>query len=46
MPPTIAEVRGVLTLGVSEEPPGGSPTGSPSGRVFGTVDIPGVTDVF
>ncbi len=46
MPPTIAEVRGVLTLGVSEEPPGGSPTGSPSGRVFGTVDIPRVTDVF
>lgn len=42
MPPTIAAVRGVLTLGVSEEPPGGSPTGSPSGRVFGTVDIPGI----
>ena len=44
MPPTIAEVEGILTLGVSEEPPGGSPTGSPSGRVFGTVDIPGVRD--
>lgn len=43
MPPNIAAVEGVLTLGVSEEPPGGSPTGSPSGRVFGTVDIPGVT---
>jgi anti-sigma-K factor RskA len=43
MPQTIAEVEGILTLGVSEEPPGGSPTGSPSGRVFGTVDIPGVT---
>ena len=42
LPPTIAAVRGTLTLGVSEEPPGGSPTGSPSGRVFGTVDIPGV----
>jgi anti-sigma-K factor RskA len=42
MPPTIASVEGVLTLGVSEEPPGGSLTGSPSGRVFGTVDIPGV----
>ncbi|WP_371154811.1 anti-sigma factor domain-containing protein [Jannaschia sp. 2305UL9-9] len=40
--PTIAAVEGVLTIGVSEEPPGGSPTGSPSGRVFGTVDIPGV----
>jgi anti-sigma-K factor RskA len=46
LPPTIASVDGVLTLGVSEEPPGGSPTGSPSGRVFGTVDIPGVTDAF
>lgn len=44
MPEKIAAVEGVLTLGVSEEPPGGSPTGSPSGRVFGTVDIPGVTD--
>lgn len=43
MPPTIAAVTGVLTLGVSEEPPGGSVTGSPSGRVFGTVDIPDVT---
>ncbi len=43
MPETIAAVEGVLTLGVSEEPPGGSPTGSPSGRVFGTVDIAGVT---
>ena len=42
MPPNIAAVTGVLTLGVSEEPPGGSVTGSPSGRVFGTVDIPGV----
>ena len=42
LPPTIAAVQGVLTLGVSEEPPGGSPTGSPSGRVFGTVDIPDV----
>ena len=42
MPQTIAAVEGVLTIGVSEEPPGGSPTGSPSGRVFGTVDIPGV----
>jgi len=43
MPQTIAAVQGVLTLGVSEEPPGGSPTGSPSGRVFGTVDIAGVS---
>lgn len=42
MPANIAAVEGVLTLGVSEEPPGGSLTGSPSGRVFGTVDIPGV----
>jgi len=42
LPPEIAAVEGVLTLGVSEEPPGGSPTGSPSGRIFGTVDIPGV----
>ena len=42
LPPNIAAVQGVLTLGVSEEPVGGSPTGSPSGRVFGTVDIPGV----
>ncbi|SNT22258.1 Anti-sigma-K factor RskA [[Luteovulum] sphaeroides subsp. megalophilum] len=40
LPAEIAAVRGVLTLGVSEEPPGGSPTGRPSGRVFGTVDIP------
>lgn len=46
LPPRIAAVDGVLTIGVSEEPPGGSPTGSPSGRVFGTVDIPGVTDTF
>jgi anti-sigma-K factor RskA len=43
LPPEIAAVEGVLTLGVSEEPPGGSPTGSPTGRVFGTVDIPDVT---
>ncbi len=43
LPPEIAAVKGVLTLGVSEEPPGGSLTGRPSGRVFGTVDIPGVT---
>jgi anti-sigma-K factor RskA len=43
LPPAIAEVEGVLTLGVSEEPPGGSPTGSPSGRVIGTVDVPGVS---
>ncbi len=42
LPPRIAAVSGVLTLGVSEEPVGGSVTGSPSGRVFGTVDIPGV----
>ena len=42
MPAEIAAVEGVLTLGVSEEPPGGSTTGLPSGRVFGTVDIPGV----
>jgi anti-sigma-K factor RskA len=46
LPPTIAAVEGVLTLGVSEEPPGGSPTGSPSGRVFGTVDIPDVSGRF
>jgi anti-sigma-K factor RskA len=45
LPPEIAAVRGTLTLGISEEPPGGSPTGRPSGRVFGTVDIPGVTAV-
>ena len=44
LPPEIAAVQGTLTLGVSEEPPGGSLTGSPSGRVFGTVDIPNVTD--
>ena len=44
LPAEIAAVRGTLTLGVSEEPPGGSPTGSPSGRVFGTVDIPGFGD--
>ncbi len=44
LPPEIAAVRGTLTLGVSEEPPGGSLTGSPSGRVFGTVDIPNVTE--
>ncbi|ATG49057.1 hypothetical protein CEW89_16675 [Celeribacter ethanolicus] len=43
LPPDIAAVRGTLTLGVSEEPPGGSLTGSPSGRVFGTVDIANVT---
>lgn len=42
MPPVIAAVTDVLTLGVSEEPPGGSTTGSPSGRVFGTVDIAGI----
>lgn len=42
LPAEIAAVEGVLTLGVSEEPVGGSPTGSPSGRVFGTVDLPGV----
>lgn len=45
MPPTIAAVEGVLTLGVSEEPPGGSLTGLPSGRIFGTVDIPGVSAI-
>ncbi|KJS44636.1 MAG: hypothetical protein VR71_05350 [Roseovarius sp. BRH_c41] len=44
LPIEIAAVRGTLTLGISEEPPGGSPTGQPSGRVFGTVDVPGVTD--
>jgi anti-sigma-K factor RskA len=44
LPTEIAAVRGTLTLGVSEEPPGGSPTGSPSGRVFGTVDIPNVAE--
>ncbi|MEL6959837.1 MAG: anti-sigma factor [Pseudomonadota bacterium] len=43
LPDRIAAVEGVLTLGVSEEPLGGSLTGSPSGRIFGTVDIPGVT---
>ena len=42
LPAEIAAVEGVLTLGVSEEPAGGSPTGSPTGRVFGTVDLPGV----
>jgi anti-sigma-K factor RskA len=42
LPPEIAAVRGTLTLGVSEEPPGGSVTGAPSGRVFGTVDIANV----
>ncbi|WP_299153625.1 anti-sigma factor [uncultured Tateyamaria sp.] len=44
LPPEIAAVQGTLTLGVSEEPPGGSPTGLPSGRVFGTVGIPNVLD--
>lgn len=44
MPQDIAAVEGILTLGVSEEPVGGSPTGSPTGRVFGTVDIPGVSN--
>jgi|GEM_PF-3202656 anti-sigma-K factor RskA len=44
LPPEIAMVQGTLTLGVSEEPIGGSVTGSPSGRVFGTVDIPNVSD--
>lgn len=44
LPANIAAVRGTLTLGVSEEPPGGSQTGSPSGRVFGTVDIPNVIE--
>lgn len=44
LPPDIAAVQGTLTLGVSEEPPGGSPGGSPSGRVFGTVDIPNVSE--
>jgi len=44
LPPEISVVTGVLTLGVSEEPPGGSRTGSPSGRVFGTVDILNVSD--
>ena len=39
LPAGIAAVDDVLTLGVSEEPPGGSPTGSPTGRVFGTVDV-------
>ncbi|MEM6304514.1 MAG: anti-sigma factor [Pseudomonadota bacterium] len=43
LPANIAAVRGTLTLGVSEEPPGGSVTGAPSGRVFGTVDIPDVS---
>ncbi|OSP53571.1 hypothetical protein BV911_17200 [Pseudoruegeria sp. SK021] len=43
LPETIAAVGGILTIGVSEEPPGGSSTGLPSGRVFGTVDIPGVS---
>lgn len=42
MPEQIAAVEGILTLGVSEEPVGGSLTGAPSGRVFGTVDIPDV----
>ena len=42
LPAEIAAVEGVLTLGVSEEPVGGSPTGSPTGRVYGTVDLPGV----
>ena len=44
LPPDIAAVQGTLTLGVSEEPPGGSLRGSPSGRVFGTVDIPNVSE--
>lgn len=44
LPPQIAAVHGTLTLGVSEEPPGGSVTGSPSGRVFGTVDIANVRE--
>lgn len=44
LPPVIAAVEGVLTIGVSEEPAGGSTTGSPSGRVFGTIDIPGVSE--
>lgn len=42
LPAVVASAEGTLTLGVSEEPLGGSPTGSPSGRVFGTVDIPNV----
>jgi anti-sigma-K factor RskA len=44
LPTEIAAVQGTLTLGVSEEPVGGSLTGSPSGRVFGTVDIPNVEE--
>ncbi|MEO9777435.1 MAG: anti-sigma factor [Sedimentitalea sp.] len=42
MPEAIAAVEGILTIGVSEEPPGGSTTGLPSGRIFGTVNIPDV----
>lgn len=45
LPAQIAAVTGVLTVGVSEEPVGGSPTGSPSGRVYGTIDFPAVTGI-
>jgi len=40
LPEGMRDVRDLFTFGISEEPPGGSPTGRPSGRVFGTVDIP------
>lgn len=40
LPDEIADTLGELTLGVSEEAPGGSRIGSPSGRVFGTTNIP------
>lgn len=46
LPEEISMVEGVLTVGVSEEPPGGSTTGAPSGRVIGTVDISNVSANF
>lgn len=39
LPARIAAVEGVLTIDICEEPPAGSPTGSPSGRVFGTLAL-------
>ncbi|ROT99120.1 anti-sigma factor [Histidinibacterium lentulum] len=39
LPPELAPVAGELTLAVSEEPPGGSPTGLPTGQVLAAAPV-------
>ena len=42
LPDTLRGIEGTFTMGISEEPPGGSQQGGPSGEVLGLGEIRGL----